>query len=546
VINYTQSVSPNSYAVNFYNITLLNLNLTYNQTITANNSNNLGYIYNSSLASDGFYIIKVTACDILNQCSSGFSDYFEIDNTAPYGDLIDPVNNSLLTDLTINFTINAYDNGSLGNLTLIIRYPNGTLVHQETIYTNETSGIFGIVYTFLQNGVYEWFYTIYDMAGNFFQTVINTFNLFSVPVVQIFYPLNDTNYNYTLTHLDYSAILGESCWYSLDNGITNISSSCGTQSITGLISNNGLNIWSVYSNNSIGNITYAQTIFNSTCSNINPVLYLDSYPYVDFNSTYHIQISPFYIGISNIKIKITDPENNVNIYNMIYDNSSSYVFTSVFDTVGDYSFVIYGDNICPSISENITGTLKVREPYFVTVCGFNDKSGSSYENNFAYLTAEFKSSTYDPNLDQFITPLGFATTFKTPVFHTNYVNGCGTLKLYEANTSYVLRLFDGVATFESDYSAPNITKIYGTNILIGQERFNGTSENLSVYLSAKDINPYFWIFNWILIILIVAVIIISIFLFFAMSDRPTFALIFFLMGIIGLVILRIVVWFWIG
>jgi hypothetical protein len=545
-INYTQSVSPNAYAVNYYNITLLNLNFSYNMTIISNNSNNLGYVFNSSLAGDGFYIIKVTACDNNSQCSSGFSNYFEIDNTVPYGDLIDPMNNSFLSNAVINFTINAFDNGSIGNLTLNIRYPNGTLINQQTIYTNETSGIFGIVYTFVSNGIYEWFYTIYDTAGNFFQTVIRTLTIVSVPSVSISYPINDTNYNYSVSQINYIVANGDYCWYSLDGGITNVTANCNANSITGIISDNGINVWRISANNSIGNETFAEVIFNSTCSNPEPVVQLSFYPYVDVNSSFLFNVSSFPVGVSNIKLQLNMPDGNISVYNMNYDNVSSYLLNLVFADVGTYSFVIYGDGICPTVAVNITGTLLVRSPYYVTICGFSDKTGTPYKNNFAYLIAEFESSKYNSDLDQFITPLGFKTTFKTSVFHADYVNGCGTLKLYESNASYVFRLFDGKATFSSSYSVPNITKTYGTNIQLGQYKLNGTSEQMNVYLSAKDINPYFWMFNWIMIIGIIAVIIISVFLFFILTENPQFALIFFIIMMAGLIIGRIVVWFYIG
>jgi len=270
-----------------------------------------------------------------------------------------------------------------------------------------------------------------------------------------------------------------------------------------------------------------------------------SYPYVEFNKTYLIRLDFPTNKFSDVKIYITELNGNLSIFNFSYIPNYYYI-NLIFDKVGDYPFIINGTNPCFNISGEIKGTFLVRKSYNITVCGFNDKTGTSYKNNFAYLTAEFTNPKYNADLDQFITPLGFATTFKTPVFHTNYVNGCGTLKLYEPNATYTLRLFDGISTFSSEYSQPNITKTYGTNVLIGQNTFNGTSENLSVYLSAKDLNPYFWAFNWILIILIGAVVIISIFLFFAMSDRPSFALIFFLMGIVGLLILRLVIYFWIG
>jgi hypothetical protein len=337
-------------------------------------------------------------------------------------------------------------------------------------------------------------------------------------------------------------------YISDDNGTTWIDQTeAGSRDWSNIaFSNDGKKIVAVGFNDTGGGIwTYDEQLPNCS-SPTNPIVDLISYPYVDLNTTYQIKVSPFYVGVSNVKIQITDPNNSVSVYSLIYDNVSSYSRSFIFDTIGDYNFVIYGDNICPTILTNITGTLLVREPYYVTICGFNDKSGTVFKDNFAYLTAEFTNAKYNANLDQFITPLGFATTFKTPVFHTPYINGCGTLKLYESNASYVLRLFDGLATFQSEYSQPNLTKTYGTNILIGQNTFNGTSENLDVYLSAKDIKPYFWLMNIIFIIAVILVLIISIGLFFMMSDRPSFVFIFFIIGIIALIIGRIIIYFWIG
>ena len=120
-----------------------------------------------------------------------------------------------------------------------------------------------------------------------------------------------------------------------------------------------------------------------------------------------------------------------------------------------------------------------------------------------------------------------------------------TLKLYDPST-YTLRLFDGQTSFLTDYSQPNITKSYGTNILIGQQKLNGTSENLAVYLSPSDIRPYFSLFNWILIIVLVMSIIIAIFMFFVIPEHPQIALTFGLIMVVGSILLRLILWFYIG
>lgn len=83
-INYTSSLSPNGYNINFYNISLLNNDSSFNMSIRTNNSLNLSYSWNSSLALDGNYIVRVEACDNMSQCSSGYSEIFYVDNTPPY------------------------------------------------------------------------------------------------------------------------------------------------------------------------------------------------------------------------------------------------------------------------------------------------------------------------------------------------------------------------------------------------------------------------------------------------------------------------------
>jgi len=284
---------------------------------------------------------------------------------------------------------------------------------------------------------------------------------------------------------------------------------------------------------------------------INAVI-VSSYPYVDLNESYQIQVHttlnniPENIGI--LKISINDTNGTTNVYNFNWDNIGHFYSTAlIFNEIGDYPFVIYPNN--PYINlENIEGTFLVRQPFNVTFCGFNQDDYSPYENDYAYLIAEPITSKkyYDNNLEQFITPLGFATTYDTPVFHTYYRNGCGTLKLYELNQEYAIRLFDGVATYQTTLSPPNISRTYGTNIFFGRYTLNGTDTSYSILLSDKDIHQYRWLFNWIYIILLGVAFIGSIFLFFVIPQVPSLSLIFGLGFISMLTLIRIVLWIWVG
>jgi len=289
--------------------------------------------------------------------------------------------------------------------------------------------------------------------------------------------------------------------------------------------------------------------FNLICGEIRQILIVPTYPYVEFNVSYPIEYKILINNISSnigiVFMNLTENDNN-SYFNFSWSNiTQSYHLTLIFTKEGNYPFKI---SATYPYHHDLNGEFIVRKSFNITFCGFKTKNGDKYENNFAYLIAEFTSSKkyYNTNLEQFVTPLGFATTFKTPVFHTFYEDGCGTFKLYEPNEEYAVRLFDGVATFETTFSPPNITKTYGTNMYIGKYTFNGTDESIKVLFTEKDINQYFWLFNYTYIILIGMAFVISIFLFFVIPNRPSLSIIFGVGFISMLTLLRIVLWLYWG
>jgi len=280
----------------------------------------------------------------------------------------------------------------------------------------------------------------------------------------------------------------------------------------------------LYGNLSFSLLSFVESpLFNMT-------MYAPSYPYVDFNNTYLITLNP----LINATIFITNSSNSTNEFNF-----TNGLLSLIFTQTGNYPFKINDS----SVNGDIRGIFLVRVGFNVTICGYKEKTATKYRNEFAYLIAEFPTSKqyYDSTLEQFITPLLFSQTFKTPVFQTRYSNGCGTLHLWE-NDTYVVRLFDGQATFDTSLSVPNITQSYGTNIYLGKIRMTSNSTLFNVFLSNRDIKPYGWLFNWMLVIVIALALVSSIFIFFINSDNPSSALIFPLIIIIGAILLRGISW----
>jgi hypothetical protein len=78
-INWVQAISPNGYAISYYNVLLMNTDGSLYKTI-ANNVQGLSYLWNSSTVVDGNYVISVVAVDSLGQSSFDLSEPFSIDN----------------------------------------------------------------------------------------------------------------------------------------------------------------------------------------------------------------------------------------------------------------------------------------------------------------------------------------------------------------------------------------------------------------------------------------------------------------------------------
>jgi hypothetical protein len=248
---------------------------------------------------------------------------FQEDNSdliSPNATLLYPLNNTFNSTNNQNFTFNATDNSGIQKVNLTIY--NQTGYYNSTLF-NFAAGVVdtvrGVV-NYLIDGVYKWWVTVWDFAGNTFITGNNTITIDSInPKINLTFPTN-TTYNINISALNYtgSDTNLQSCWYSIDNGATNTSVNCVTN-LTGLISNEGSNTWLVGANDSANNKNMSKvTFFKDTI-----------YPLWGNNKT---DLTSSTILGSNVYFNITLSETNPSAYIFSWYNGTNWE-----NTTGNYT-----------------------------------------------------------------------------------------------------------------------------------------------------------------------------------------------------------------
>jgi hypothetical protein len=256
--------------------------------------------------------------------------------------------------------------------------------------------------------------------------------------------------------------------------------------------------------------------------------------YLDVNVTYPLILAPLDNNVWNITLWVKD--GNWTGVNFTW-NGTRYNLNILFNDIKDYPFMINSTEV----TGNINGTFLVRQSYNVTFRFLKWKQSyfifsNRYINDMAYVTAEVVGNTgIDPNLEPFFAPL-LDSRFRKPVFFARYINGEATLKLYD-NTNYAIRLIDGEITFNNEYSIPNITKSYGTYSYIGKYNLNSTN-SYTILLSTKDLRPFTWLINWIVLGLIICSLVVGVFLIFIVPENTSLAFVIIFALPIVLIILR--------
>ena len=174
-------------------------------------------------------------------------------NHPPVITVISPTNNQILTSSSVLFSI-ATDKDCSAAWYSLNNSANVTLPKITT-----TSFMANVS---LADGSHSLVFYAENLAGNIGKSSTITFSVNTSvppvntpPVVVISSPQDGSTYNSQVTEIDYTATSSSlnQCWYSLDQGVTNITVACNV-AITGISSVDGTNVWTVYASDTFGNI----------------------------------------------------------------------------------------------------------------------------------------------------------------------------------------------------------------------------------------------------------------------------------------------------
>lgn len=157
------------------------------------------YDYNATGLTNGGHTYYVQICDIFNQCNQTETRTITLDMINPTGTNVAPSNGSSSGSSSNNFTANVSDNiTGVQNATLSI-YNSTGLVNQTNITVNANQSFIGRAVTLVDN-VYHWFYTIFDFAGNRYDTINSTLTIDTINPYIVFVsptPANGVTINNT-------------------------------------------------------------------------------------------------------------------------------------------------------------------------------------------------------------------------------------------------------------------------------------------------------------------------------------------------------------
>ena len=313
----------------------------------------------------------------------------------PNATLISPVNTTNYTTSPQSIDFTCYGNDDL-NFTEMEFYLNGSLTQTNSSGLNNTDYIFT---ESLEDGSYNWSCTGND--NNSQQTESETwfFTIDSLyPQFDITYP-TATNYTTAITTFNYTLIETnqEICWYSTNDTI-NVTIDCALN-VTGLVADEGINIWTIYANDTTGRenstsvtfyqdsiIPYIEIIYPTNVSYLTaPTIF--NYTYVETNcnkvwfsndtglNNYSVQTC----GTNFTDMVANEGLNNWTVFiNDTFGNENSSIIYFTVDTV---PFIQYESptqiNNYNSTTSYIPVNVSLTETYFQNIT-FTFSNGTSY------------------------------------------------------------------------------------------------------------------------------------------------------------------------
>lgn len=233
-----------------------------------------------------------------------------------------PSNNTLSAVSDITFNCSATSPVNLTNIVLYIDEVKE--LNQTFTNTNDTS-ISSL--ESISDGSHNWTCEAFDLnfdaktTHDFFFRVDTLF-----PEIEILFPENNQNYtSLTTLNFTFTEANPNTCWYSLDNGETNTTTSC-FNNVTGLSSNQGTNTWIIFINDTIGNENSSSSTFS--VDSIPPLIsYTLNTPSNNTNTT-----------SDSFLVEVSITESNFENVTFLLSNSTSVITNTFTDSTRDITY----------------------------------------------------------------------------------------------------------------------------------------------------------------------------------------------------------------
>lgn len=322
-----------------------------------------------------------------------------IDLTTPIANLISPSNNTYTNNQPLTFNYNVSDFNGVNNATLHVWNQtaeiSSTFINLGGVLSSTISPVIGLV-----DGVYHWFVSLFDVAGNSAVTGNNTLTVDTIaPSIVINFPLNGSYYNYSPV-INYSTN-GNYCQYYKSDQI-NLKTG---DNYFGAVFNESIRLNQTFNQNQTlffngtNYLTYAQL----QSGGIGTVWYwgynvdLDEYTWIMMSTlvcAYDPDIAQtICVGGPNFNTDTTYYMQSTQTLRIYYNNSGILQDTGVITDTSSTNFTMQiTDRTIPlSIGDNLIGISSINH---ININNLNFYNGSNNKNFTQAATAGWISSVF--------------------------------------------------------------------------------------------------------------------------------------------------------
>ncbi|MEM0465246.1 MAG: hypothetical protein QXW97_00925 [Candidatus Pacearchaeota archaeon] len=462
IINIVYPSNNTIYNVNVSNILFISTDNVLLSRCWYSNSSGLwnsssvpaGENFTNVISEEGWNNFTVYCNDSAGNINS--SQVFFIKDTVPPSVTINYPNafqNISSRVITINIT--ATDTTTLINFTNITIFNYSLSLINSTV--DDSEGNFVVTLSVSEDGFYMIRVTSYDNANNVYNTSVNlTLDITPPNLINVVYPLNENIY-YNISNINITAsdnVLLSRCWYSNSSGLWNSSSVPAGENFTNVITKEGWNNFTVYCNDSAGNMNYSSFFIN--IDQTPPIINILS---PKNGSIFYVNESiPIYFQSSETGTVLYKYVNTTNISHIVGNltfNISNRPFLN-YSTTGLFNITIFANDSVNNLRNSIVYFRVIEKPQETFI--IND-TVYNITSNVSNLVVPFNSS-----LQQII----LTNASKRVSLDLSRFKEGSMVKIYSNSSNFTLNTSDNV------YNR-TIIVVLPTNVNItGDSNWNGT------------------------------------------------------------------------